>query len=51
MRNLVGADQHFKADIARFVSAPGFSRPAEAFAHGSGIIAIHRDRFANSSII
>ena len=45
VRDLLGAKQHFKADIAIFVTTTRFTRPAETFAQKNGIIAIHRDHF------
>lgn len=45
VRDLLGARQHFKADVAIFVATTRFTSPAETFAQENGIIAIHRDHF------
>lgn len=43
MRDLLGAQVHFGADVAVFVTTTRFSRPSEAFAMQHGILAVHRD--------
>ncbi|WTW95925.1 restriction endonuclease [Streptomycetaceae bacterium NBC_01309] len=43
MRELRGAQAHFKADVAILVTTSRFTRQSTAFAVENGIIAIHRD--------
>ncbi|MFF8314849.1 restriction endonuclease [Streptomyces lydicus] len=42
MRDLLGAEVHFGADLAVFVTSTRFSRPSEGFAVQHGILAVHR---------
>ncbi|MFI6551200.1 restriction endonuclease [Streptomyces prunicolor] len=43
LRDLLGAQVHFRADVAVFVTTTRFSRPSEKFAVEHGILAVHRD--------
>ncbi|MEK2477121.1 restriction endonuclease [Streptomyces noursei] len=43
VRDLRGAQAHFEADVAIFVTTTRFSRQAEDFAVNNGILAIHRN--------
>ncbi|MGW6063087.1 restriction endonuclease [Streptomyces sp. NPDC055189] len=43
LRDLLGSRVHFGADVAICVTTARYSRPALAFAAGSGIAALHRD--------
>lgn len=43
LRDLLGSQAHFGADVAAFVTTTRFSRQSEAFAVQNGILAIHRD--------
>ncbi|NJP99139.1 restriction endonuclease [Streptomyces zingiberis] len=43
VRDLLGAQVHFGADLAVFVTTTRFSGPSEAFAVRHGILAVHRD--------
>ncbi|WP_079123740.1 restriction endonuclease [Streptomyces sp. NBRC 110611] len=43
VRDLRGAQAHFDADVAIFVTTTRFSRQAEDFAVNNGILAIHRN--------
>ncbi|KEG37879.1 Mrr restriction system protein [Streptomyces griseorubens] len=43
VRDLLGAQVHFAADVAIFVATTRFSRQAEAFALDHHILTLHRD--------
>ncbi|KOU61477.1 restriction endonuclease [Streptomyces sp. IGB124] len=43
VRNLLGSQVHFKADVAVFVTTAYFSGPAERCAVQNGVVAVHRD--------
>ncbi|MER6525634.1 restriction endonuclease [Streptomyces sp. NPDC001508] len=43
VRNLLGAQVHFKTDVAIFVTTTYFTGPAEQTAVQNGMIAVHRD--------
>ncbi|MDX3077866.1 restriction endonuclease [Streptomyces sp. MI02-7b] len=43
LRDLLGAQVHFRAEVAIFVTTTRFSRPSQAFALEHGILAVHRD--------
>ncbi|WP_329065841.1 restriction endonuclease [Streptomyces sp. NBC_01429] len=45
LRDLLGAQVHFRAQVAIFVATTRFSRPSETFAAQHGILAVHRDHF------
>ncbi|WP_327254189.1 restriction endonuclease [Streptomyces sp. NBC_01244] len=43
VRNLLGSQVHFGADVAVFVTTAYFSGPAERCAVQNGVMAVHRD--------
>jgi restriction system protein len=43
VRDLLGSQVHFGADVAIFVTTTRFSRPSATFAAGHGIATVHRD--------
>ncbi|MGO4456831.1 restriction endonuclease [Streptomyces sp. M-16] len=43
VRNLLGSQVHFKAEVAVFVTTTYFSAPAERCAVQNGVVAVHRD--------
>lgn len=43
VRNLLGSQVHFKAEVALFVTNTYFSGPAERCAVQNGVLAVHRD--------
>lgn len=43
VRDLLGSQVHFKADVALFVTNTYFSGPAERCAVQNGVVAVHRD--------
>ncbi|MFC9585908.1 restriction endonuclease [Streptomyces yangpuensis] len=43
VRNLLGSQVHFKAEVAVFVTTTYFSGPAERCAVQNGVVAVHRD--------